>query len=76
MSKGEIEYAIRKACEGFDRWNDRTGLIPKFCGYYYEALSVIEDATRIGAMVACGIDIQFDGGGELIHNNGIPQGGQ
>ena len=66
MQKGQIEYAIRKAHESFDRWNDCTGLITKFCGYYYEALAEIETATRIGARVACGLKIQFDDENQLI----------
>jgi hypothetical protein len=60
MTKGEREYAVRKAHEVFDRWNDVTGYIPKLGGYYYEALGVIEDAVDIGAMVALGLPIEFD----------------
>lgn len=66
MTKGEMEYAIRKAQEDFDRWNDATGLIQKFSGYYYEALAEIATAARIGARVACGLRIVFDEGGQLI----------
>ena len=66
MQKGQMEYAIRKAHESFDRWNDCTGLIPKFCGYYYEALAEIETAVRIGARVATGLKIRFDDENQLI----------
>lgn len=66
MNVGEMEYAIRKAHESFDRWNDSTGLIPKFCGYYFEALAEIETAVRIGARVASGLAIRFDAEGNLI----------
>lgn len=69
MNKGQVAYAIRKAHESFDRWNDTTGLIPKFSGYYYEALAEIETATRIGARVACGLKIRFDEDGELIDDD-------
>lgn len=69
MTQGQIEYAIRKAHESFDRWNDVTGLIPKFSGYYYEALAEIETATRIGARVACGLEVRFDEDGGLIDEN-------
>lgn len=68
MQKGELEYAIRKAQDVFDQWNNCTGLIPKFCGYYYEALSVIETATKIGARIACGLKVEFDKNGNLIDN--------
>ena len=66
MQKGQMEYAIRKAHEAFDRWNDCTGLIPKFSGYYYETLGEIETAVRIGARVALDLEIHFDECGQLI----------
>jgi hypothetical protein len=60
MQKGKLEYAVRKAHESFDRWNDVTGVIPKFSAYYYEALAEIETDVKIGAKVALGFDIEFD----------------
>lgn len=45
---GEIEYAIRRALNKFDQWNDVTGYVPKFSGYYYEIQSVIVDAVHCG----------------------------
>jgi hypothetical protein len=66
MKISQINYAIRKAHESFDRWNDCTGLITKFCGYYEEALAEIETAVRIGARVALGLKIRFDEDGQLI----------
>ena len=57
MQKGQEEYAIRKALEVFDEWNDVTGCFPRFTGYYYEACVVIEDAVKIGIYVA--LDIPF-----------------
>ena len=65
MTKGEIDYAIRKAQESFDRWYDATGLINKFSGFYYEALAEIETAVIIGARVALGLDVVFTEYGEL-----------
>jgi len=53
MTKGEISYAIRKAQGLFDEWNDVTGVISKRNSLYFEVLAVIEDAVRIGALVAC-----------------------
>jgi hypothetical protein len=69
MTVGQMDYAIRKAHESFDRWNDCTGLITKFCGYYGEALAEIETAVRIGARVASGLKIRFDEGGQLIDDD-------
>lgn len=66
MNKGQLDYAIRKAHESFDKWNDCTGLIPKFSGYYFEALAEIETAVKIGAIVACGKDVVFDENDELV----------
>ena len=66
IQKGQIDYAVRKAQETFDTWNDCTGLIPKFSGYYYEALGAIEEAAIIGIRVATGYKIRFDADGKLI----------
>jgi hypothetical protein len=52
MTKGEMEYAIRKSLNQFDEWNDCTGCFIKGSGYYYEAQHSIEIACRIGAKVA------------------------
>lgn len=64
MTKGEVEYAIRKALNNFDEWNDCTGALSKGSGWYYEAQKCIEDSVRIGAKVACygiGADLsEFD----------------
>jgi len=55
ITKGEIEFAKRRALNLFDKWNDCTGLVPKFTGYYYELQSVIEDAVECGVQQAAGI---------------------
>lgn len=47
-TKGEVDFAIRRALNKFDEWNDCTGVIPKFSGYYYEMQAVIEDAVHCG----------------------------
>lgn len=36
MTRGETEYAIRRALNMFDDWNDVTGFVLKFSSYYYE----------------------------------------
>lgn len=61
MNKGELDYAKRKALEVFDKWNDISGAISKRGGWYYEVLSCIEDAVKIGAIVAlCGIEVDLN----------------
>jgi len=62
MQKGQHEYATRKAHELFDAWNDVTGVFPKFTSYYYEMLAVIEDAVRVGSMVALGVEFEIKDG--------------
>jgi hypothetical protein len=52
MQIGELNYAIRKALEKLDEWNDVVGLIPRNNPYYYELCAVIEDAVKIGSKVA------------------------
>lgn len=55
MTTGELEYAKRRALNIFDRWNDCTGAVPKFTGYYYEIQGCIEDAVECGAQAALGV---------------------
>lgn len=58
MQKGQVEYAQRKALEMFDAWNDVTGFVEKFSGYYYEITAIIKDSVDVGAMVA--LDVPFE----------------
>lgn len=46
--RGDIDYAVRRALNKFDEWNDVTGAITKHCSSYYEIQSVIEDAVHCG----------------------------
>ncbi|MEK7578764.1 MAG: hypothetical protein AAB456_03565 [Patescibacteria group bacterium] len=55
MKQGQIDSAIRRALNIFDKWNDATGVFQKHTGYYYEIQSVIEDAVHCGAQEALGI---------------------
>ena len=55
MKKGQLDSAIRRALNLFDKWNDVTGFVPKHTGYYYELQSVIEDAVHCGAQEATGV---------------------
>ena len=66
MQQGQHKYATRKAHELFDAWNDITGVFPKFNSYYYEILAVIEDAVRVGSMVALGIEFKIKDGEIII----------
>jgi len=59
-AKGEIEYAVRRAHNIFDYWNEQTGFVGKFTGYYYELLSVIEDAVHCGTQVAVGVEEKLE----------------
>jgi len=74
MTKGELEYAVRKAHESFDRWNDCTGCIPTLTGHYYEVLGVVEDAVKIGARVALGLPLVFSECGELVEDDTVREG--
>jgi hypothetical protein len=52
MKKIELDFAIRKALENFDEWNNVTGCFPNAYSLYGEIISIIEDAVKIGAKVA------------------------
>lgn len=54
MTKGELDFAIRRAFNLFDKWNDVTGRFEINTSYYYEMQSVIEDAVHCGAQAATG----------------------
>jgi len=49
MTKGQLETAIRRAFNIFDKWIDITGVVVKDTGYYYELQGIIEDAVHCGA---------------------------
>jgi len=52
MQKGEVDAAERRALNLFDKWNDVTGFVPKFTGYYYEIQGCITDAVHCGIQQA------------------------
>jgi hypothetical protein len=54
MKQCEVDYAVRRALNIFDKWNDVTGCFEKFSGYYGEMTSIIEDAVHCGAQGATG----------------------
>lgn len=51
---GELNDAIRRALNLFDKWNDCTGAITKGTSTYYEIQGCIEDAVHCGAQAATG----------------------
>ena len=51
---GRAEQAKRMAVSAFDEWNDVTGFVQPHTGYYYEIISIIEDAVEYGFGVAHG----------------------
>ena len=55
-TKGAVDYAVRRALNKFDEWNDVTGQFEKFSGYYYEIQSVIEDAVHCGFQRAFNVE--------------------
>lgn len=53
-SIGRIEQAKRFAVSRFDEWNDVTGFVAPHTGYYYEFVSLVEEAAEFGFGVAHG----------------------
>ena len=51
-TKGNIDYATRRAFNKFDEWNNVSGMFEKHSGYYYEIQWVIEDAVHCGFQMA------------------------
>jgi hypothetical protein len=60
-TKGEIEFATRRALNLFDEWNDTTGFVAKFTSYYYEIQSCIEDAVLCGVQIGVGVHELLEG---------------
>jgi len=56
MTRGEIDFAIRRALNAFDKWNDVTGVIEKRSSYYYEMQGCIIDAVHCGVQAVLDID--------------------
>jgi hypothetical protein len=54
-TKGEVDFAKRRALNLFDRWNDTTGFVKKFTSYYYEIQGCIEDAVECGVQIGVGV---------------------
>lgn len=71
MNKGQVGKAQRIALNVFDKWNDVTGFVPENTGYYYEILSIIEDAVHIGAQMAINGKVSFDEDGNIVHGDTI-----
>lgn len=54
MTVGELNDAVRRALNLFDKWNDCTGVVTKHTSTYYELQGIIEDAVHCGAQAATG----------------------
>jgi len=65
MTQGEVNNAVRRALNLFDRWNDVTGFVTLQTSYYYELQGLMEDAVHCGAQAACGVYKPLDGEGEV-----------
>jgi len=57
---GEMQFAKRRARNLFDDWNDVTGQIAKFSGYYYEIMDIIDDAAECGVQMGVGVYEKLD----------------
>jgi len=53
MTKGKVDFAVRRALNLFDKWNDVTGFVEKHTSYYYEMQGCITDAVHCGIQEAC-----------------------
>ena len=61
VTKGEMEFAVRRALNLLDKWNDTTGAVAKFSSWYYELQGVVEDAVHCGVQQALGVHKPLDG---------------
>lgn len=53
--KNALRRAQRTSKSLFDLWNSVTGWFPEDSGYYYEIMSLLDDAVQIGYEQALGI---------------------
>jgi hypothetical protein len=60
ITKGELEFAKRRALNLFDKWNNVTRFVQEHTGYYYEIQSCIEDAVECGFQAAAGVHELLD----------------
>lgn len=59
-TKGEVDFAIRRALNILDQWNNVSGVVTPFTSHYYELQGVIEDAVHCGIQVALGIHARLE----------------
>lgn len=60
MKQGELDKAIRRALNGFDKWNACTGAVTEHTSTYYEIQGIIENAVHFGAQAATGVYKKLD----------------
>jgi hypothetical protein len=61
VKKGQVDNAVRRALNIFDKWNDVTGALVKHSSWYYEAQACIEDAVHCGIQEALQEFKEIDG---------------
>lgn len=67
ITQGMVDYAVRKAMDEFDKWNDVTGTFQVNTGSYGEIAAVIEDSVHIGIQMAMFGKINRDKEGNVLH---------
>ena len=55
MTQGELDSAVRRALNIFDKWVECTGAIIEHSSTYYEIQGCITDAVHCGAQAAMGV---------------------
>jgi hypothetical protein len=65
MTKGELDFAVRKALNMLDEWNEIAGVVRINTGHYYELQAVVEQAVHIGVQMAINGEITVDEHGSV-----------
>lgn len=68
MNNNQVDLAVTKALDNFDRWNDVVGIFKESPGYYAEIQSVITDAVHIGIQMALFRKISTDKENNILYN--------
>jgi len=69
MKKESVDYAVRKAKENFDKWNEVSGVFEPCSGSYSEVMGIIEDSVHIGIQMALKNEILRDDDGNIKYND-------
>jgi hypothetical protein len=60
IKNGEVQKAVRRALNIFDKWVECTGAITEQTSIYYEIQGCIEDAVHCGVQAAMGLNVPLD----------------